>query len=592
MQSPSRRGAMVRPSHLMGRIRLLSDELIDKIAAGEVVERPASVVKELAENSVDAGARNVRVTLTAGGLGSITVADDGQGMSPEDAALAMRRHATSKLRDEEGLFQIATKGFRGEALPSIASVSRFALLTSEPGATAGTRVTLEGGGELRVEEGPAPGGTRIEVQELFFNTPARRKFLKRESTELGHCEEAVIRLALAHPEVGFFVDHDGRRLFASPGAADAKERLVAALGPEVGPHLLAIEERRLGVTVGGFVASPEHTLPNARGLYTFVNRRYIRDRGLIAAVQRAFQESLPPGRQPVAVVAIELDPRAVDVNVHPQKLEVRFADPRSVQEAVISAISRALKAAPWRRSPSQPVEAEAGAHYAQAVERFLTRAQAAPAFFEPPPSLALDQRPAFGTARPGAGEAFPPGWFSALRYVGELARRFWLCEAPGGTLAVLDPRAVVERVRLQALLDRFRAGTLAGAPATLFSARVDLPAAQAKALLAAAAGLEALGVELEPFGQTSLAVKRVPAELEGADLQALLGELAGLDQLGAAALKVMASHASAQPRRSLSHDEIGALLGRLDEVDFGVSCLHGRVVVFELPLLDLEARAR
>ena len=330
----------------MGRIKLLSADLINKIAAGEVVERPASVVKELAENAIDAKATTIRVQLSEGGLNAITIIDDGHGMSAEDARLSLERHATSKLADQEALFQILTKGFRGEALPTIASVSRFMLQTSEPGSVCGTKVFFDESGAMIVEDAAALGGTRIDVLDLFYNTPARRKFLKRESTELAHCEEAIIRLSLAHPEVGFSVEHGERLLFSSPTTmADPKERISAALGVEVGPHLLAIEERTLGVTVTGFVASPELTFATARGLYTFVNHRYIRDRGLNSAIQRSFQDSLPPGRQPVAVIHIELDPRAVDVNVHPQKLEVRFADPRSVQLAVATAISRALKAA-------------------------------------------------------------------------------------------------------------------------------------------------------------------------------------------------------------------------------------------------------
>jgi DNA mismatch repair protein MutL len=395
----------------MGRIHRLSNELINQIAAGEVVERPASVVKELAENAVDAQATVVRVQLAEGGLGAISVSDDGHGMSASDALLCLERHATSKLVDAEGLFHIVTKGFRGEALPSIASVSRFTLTTSEPGAPEGTRVRVEGGAAAQVEPVAPSPGTRIDVDELFFNTPARRKFLKRASTELTHCEEAVVRLALAHPEVGFFLEHGGRPLLSSPATADLRERIGALLGAAVLPHLLPIDEHRLGVSVTGFVASPEFTLPTARALYTFVNQRYVRDRGVNSAVQRAFQETLPPGRQPLTVIFIDLDTRAVDVNVHPQKLEVRFADPRSVQEALSAAIGRALKAAPWRQGMEGPAEPGLQAQYAQAVERFLNRSQegtllptgAAPALG----ALEAGRAP-FGTLRPSLNDAPPP----------------------------------------------------------------------------------------------------------------------------------------------------------------------------------------
>ncbi len=582
----------------MGRIHRLSEELINQIAAGEVVERPASVVKELAENAVDAGATQVRVQITKGGLESIVIIDDGHGMSREDALLALERHATSKLRDFDGLSRIRTKGFRGEAVPAIASVSRFVLRTSEPGATVGTQVTVEGGKAPVVEDCAPPGGTRIEVHELFFNTPARREFLKRESTEFGHCEDAVLRLALPHPGVGFHLEHDGKVRFSSPAALDgARERVATALGPEAAPHLLAIEERRLGVVVTGFVASPEFTLPNARGLSTFVNLRYIRDRGLNAAVQRAYQDSLPPGRQPVAAIFIDVDPATVDVNVHPQKLEVRFSDPRQVQEAVGAAISRALKAAPWRQSPSQPVEAEAQAHYAQAVDRFLSRLQDPAPFLAPQAAFSLGEaqgRASFGTARPGLNEAPPEGYFGALRVLGELGRRFWVCEGRGGTLVVIDPLAVAERVVLQELVEAYRDGTAGAASGSLFSATVTLPEKERAWLVAHAEVLLRLGVEVEPFGGETLAVRRVPASLETADVRLVLLDVARvLGEGGApeAALAVLARHGALARGRSGTEDERRRLLVALDACDFSVPCERQRVVVQELPLLELESRA-
>jgi len=424
----------------MDRIHRLSETLINQIAAGEVVERPASVVKELCENAVDAGAHTVRVRLAKGGLELISVTDDGCGMSRGDARLSLERHATSKLADAEGLSSIVTKGFRGEALPSIASVSRFTLTTAEPGAPKGTRLELTGGAELAVADAAPIAGTQIDVADLFFNTPARRKFLKRESTELGHCEEAVVRLALAHPEIGFFLEHEGRAIITSPPTAALEERIAALLGTEVLPHLLKVEERRLGVSVTGLVASGEMTLPTARGLYTFVNHRYVRDRGVTSAVQRAFQDTLPPGRQPITVLFLEVDPAQVDVNVHPQKLEVRFADPRSIQDVLAAGIGKALGSASWRQAQGEPTAA-VHAHYALAVERFLARAkEGAPLQGDPGVPVAHDgPRAPYGTARPSLNEAPPPGYFGQLRFVGELGHRFWLCEGAGGTLVVVHP---------------------------------------------------------------------------------------------------------------------------------------------------------
>ncbi|HEX8438686.1 DNA mismatch repair endonuclease MutL [Archangium sp.] len=616
----------------MARIALLSDALINKIAAGEVVERPASVVKELVENSIDAASRTVRVSLEKGGLGRITISDDGHGMGREDARLCLERHATSKLRQLDDLFTINTKGFRGEALPAIASVSRFSLHTAEPNAEVGTRVVVEGGAEPVVEDAPPRVGTVITVEDLFFNTPARRKFMRRESTELQHAEEAVIRLALAHPDVSFFVDHAGQQLFTSPASpGDPRERIAAALGPGVHPHLVPVEERRLGVTVTGHIASPEYTLPNARGIYTFVNRRYIRDRGLNSAIQRAFQEFLAAGRQPVVVLFIDMDPRAVDVNVHPQKLEVRFADAKGVGDTVNAAIVRALRAAPWLNSKGDGLSAEQprqAAHYAMAVERFLTRAQEAswggplplpgtqdapgpaPSPFAPgstpPPGssfapvlpLPPGRSPAFGQAQPQLNEAPPPGYFGALRPMGVLGERFHVCEGPGGTLVVLDAHAALERVRLMT----FQRALEQDKPPvpTLFGATVELPVSVAKALVEGREALARLGLEVEPFGGTTLALKALPPALVGADARALLEALAralppsgsALDAVSLAeALRVLACHAARHAEGQLSDGKLRALLGELDAADFHPSCIHGTVVVLEVPLLELERRA-
>ncbi len=613
------------------RINRLSDALINKIAAGEVVERPASVVKELCENALDAGATTLRVALAAGGSKLISISDDGHGMSREDAILSMERHATSKLRELDDLFHILTMGFRGEALPSIASVSRFTLHTAEPHAQVGTRIVVEGGGAMQVEDAPPRVGTVVTVEDLFFNTPARRKFMRREDTEAKHAEEAVIRLALARPDVSFFMEHNGQPVFTSPACeADPRERIAAALGTESHPHLFPVEERRLGVTVTGFIASPEYTLPNARGLYTFVNRRYVRDRALISSVQRPYQEFLPAGRQPVVVLFLEVDPATVDVNVHPQKIEVRFSDQRGVTEAVQAAISRVLRAAPWLGAPTdgKAPEPQQAAHYALAVERFLTRAQEAswgaplpvpsvhdasapggfrptPNFVPPPPGTSPafmpsgGVRPSFGQAQPLLNEAPPPGYFGALRPMGLLGGRFHVCEGPGGTLVVLDPHAALERARLTAFHRAVEEGR--GPTPSLFGTTLELPLPAAKALAEGREALTRLGFDVEPFGGTSFALKSVPPGLEGAEPKALLEALSrALPPRGsppdtvalAEALRVMACHAARCADTTLTDAQLRALLGELDRADFHPACLHGTVVVLEMPLLELERRAR
>jgi len=606
----------------MARIARLSNDLINKIAAGEVVERPASVVKELVENSLDAGARTVQVSLEGGGLQRIVISDDGHGMGREDALLCLERHATSKLRELDDLQNLSSKGFRGEAIPAIAAVSRFTLHTAEPGAEVGTRVTVEGGGAPQVEDAPPRPGTAITVDELFYNTPARLKFMRRGETELKHVEEAVIRIALAHPDVSFLVEHGGLPLFTSPACPDdPTERIAAALGADVHPHLFPVEERRLGVSVTGFVASPEYTLPTARGIYTFVNQRYVRDRGLISSIQRAYQEYLPSGRQPLVVLYLDVDPHTVDVNVHPQKLEVRFSDGRGVYDTVLAAIVRTLRAAPWLGAAAPEADPQRqAAHYAQAVERFLTRAQEAvwggpmplptaadapsmgapPAPGTPPPPVPMGGRaPSFGMALPLLNEAPPPGYFGALKPMGVLGDRFQVCEGPGGTLVVLDRHAALERARLMDFHHLLEEGK--GPAPSLFGTTVELALPVAKALMGGRDALARLGLDVEPFGGTSFALKSVPPGLEGVDPRALLESLAhALPPAGASldavelaeALRVMACHAAQVSADKLTDAQLRALLGELDRADFHPTCRHGTVVVLEMPLLELERRAR
>jgi len=582
----------------MGRIARLSDELVNEIAAGEVVERPASVVKELCENSIDAGARSIRVSLRGGGLSLVQVVDDGSGMSREDALLSLERHATSKLRDFDGLYAIRTLGFRGEALPSIAAVSRFTLETSEPGAAAGTRVHAEGG-SAEAEDAAPSGGTSIRVADLFFNTPARRKFLKREETELKHAQEAAVRLALAYPEIAFQVEHEGRALFASAAGAELRERIAAAVGTEVHPHLLDVDERRLGLRVRGLVAGPEFSLSNARGLYTFVNRRYVRDRGLTSAIQRAFADGLAPGRQPVAALFIDIEPSEVDVNVHPQKLEVRFADPRGVYEAVLAGVARALGSQP--RPGGMPAQSSSPAEYAFAVERFLSRARELQATGLPFP-IAEDRPsdarpPAFGQARPGINEAPPPGYFGKLRWIGALAGRFWICEGAGGTLVVLDPHAARERAILSRLRAAFGKNREEG-QGSLFTAQAELAPEVMKTVIARRGGLSKIGVEVEPFGSNAVRITSAPVRIDSLRAGELLGSLASADpgevapdhvDAYAEGLRLLACHgAGADAIAEPTEEARRALFAELEAADFSAPAKHRAVVALQVPLLELE----
>jgi DNA mismatch repair protein MutL len=578
----------------MPRVQILSDELINQIAAGEVVERPASVLKELGENALDAGARSIRVAVRGGGIEALSVTDDGCGMPPDDAQRALLRHATSKLREERDLLALTTLGFRGEALAAISAVSRLTLTTAETKAVASTRIVSEGGQVLRVEESAPVPGTRIEVEDLFFNVPARRKFLKRLETETKHLEEAWLRLALAHPQVGFFLDVDGERRLSAPPTDDLRERLALAVGTEVYPHLLPLEERQLGLRVHGFVASPEFSLSNARGLYTFVNGRYVRDRGLIAALQRGLGGALPPGRQPVALIFLELDPAMVDVNVHPQKTEVRFADGRGVSDALHAAVSRAIRSVPWQNSSGSGFESPASpAHYAQAVERFLARAQS-PVAADGPPPFGASSAPA-----PGINEASPAGYFSSLRFLAQLGTQFLVMEGPGSTLVVLDAHAISERLHAERFWSRLESSNAHAPTSGLGGGTVQIARAERARLLEQGPHLERLGIELEAFDGDTLALRAVPPALLGADLTDLLTELASVlpgpgdapDDFFGEAISLLSCFAAGHEKRERAEEEVRSWMRALELSPPRPGLRHTRCVVLEVPQLELLRRA-
>jgi DNA mismatch repair protein MutL len=599
----------------MPRIQVLPPGLVNQIAAGEVVERPASVVKELVENALDAGAHAISVDVEEGGLALVRVADDGCGMDRDDALLALERHATSKLRDAAGLAAIATMGFRGEAIPAIASVSRFRLDTAPAEDGHGTRVEVDGGAPPQLEAVARPRGTTIEVRDLFFNTPARRKFMRAGPTEAGHVTEAVVRLALARPDVSFQLRSGGRLALATRAGEPLAERAIHALGREAHRHLVPVDGERGGVRVRGVVCSPDHSEATARSVYLFVNGRWVRDRSAAHAVLRAFAGTLPAGRHPAGILFVEVPHGRVDVNVHPQKHEVRFAEPREVQDAIFHAVAGALRTAPWlgRGSASAPpVAGEAVAALAGDGASPVEEAAGVLAWARgtrPPEGsgamLPLPRLDAGGTAPlafPVAAEdgvARPPGYFGALRFVGQHARTYLVCEAPGGALVVVDQHASHERLLFHRLREAFRARAVPVQP-FLLPQVVTVPPAAARALEGGLEDLRRLGLDVEPFGGDAFAVKGAPAALGGVDLPALLGDLAGqlaevergsaMDDAFHDLLATMACHAAVRANQDLSEEEARALLDGLDAIDFKARCPHGRPVVFELPLAELERR--
>ena len=590
------------------RIQVLPETLANQIAAGEVIERPAAAVKELVENALDAGASRIEVDLQDGGLKLVRVRDDGAGMGREDARLSLQRHATSKLRRKEELFAIATYGFRGEALPSIAAVSRFTLLTCEPAAPAGTRIEVEGGRILSIEEAGAPPGTTVEARDLFWNVPARRKFLRRAATEQAHAIEAVLRLALPRPGVDFTLRDAGRVLLRlPPGEATPvqAQRAEEALGREVRGRLLPFAAEIRGVRASGLAASPAIERSNAGAVWLFVNGRAVRDRQLTHAVLRAYGEVMPHGRYPAALVFLEVPPAELDVNVHPAKAEVRLADGRAAYEAITAGLRPVLASGAWlpldgtaqvapARTYVMETNADRAGRVAEALQRYGARAP--------------DERPGWGadhsTSTSPRAQPYlisPAPFFSGLRYLGQLHRTYLVCEGPRG-LVLIDQHAAHERMNYQRLR-RAAADRSAQVQVLLAPIVLQLAPAAAARIAEGKDDLASIGLELEPFGGGAAAIKALPAPLSFLDATALSGLLAdladelsargrgeSLDRLRDALLARAACHASVRAHDALGDGEARALLDALDATDYGARCAHGRPVVAEWPAAEIEKR--
>ncbi|MCB9593493.1 MAG: DNA mismatch repair endonuclease MutL [Sandaracinaceae bacterium] len=587
---------------MASRIRVLDDALADQIAAGEVVERPASVVKELIENAIDAGARTITVEIQAGGTVDITVGDDGQGMSPEDASLAIRRHATSKIQSLDDLMRIATLGFRGEALPSIASVSRFELSTREPDAVGGTRVRVDGGAEAVVDPiGRAPG-TTVRVRDLFFNVPARRKFLKSIGTESARVSEVVRRAALAHPEIRFVLRRDGRRSGEYLPAGSRRERARMVLGDAT--RLDAIDGDRDGVRVDAMLGAPEKARAGAGALHLFVNGRAVKDRALSRAVAFAYGSVLPPGRYPVGVVHVDVDPSEVDVNVHPQKSEVRFARGRDVLDAITRVLASGLGTSAW----SGPAARGSG-FWSDRLGGEPPPAASSPEPSPPEadpwglaPAASMEPR-SYQPAAPvpyvhDAPLLAEEGFFASLRVLGQTRKMLIVCEGRDG-LHVIDQHAADERVRFDALHRAYRERAVP-IQRMLMPDRVEVTEAEAVLCEERREELLGFGLDVAPIGPTTVAVHGVPSLVSRASPERLLHDVlvelarAGERAFGDAvdmALATMACHGAIRAGDPLSVEECRALLRSMDAVDdFGGHCPHGRPVIYSVGFSELERK--
>jgi len=587
----------------MSAIRVLPELLINQIAAGEVIERPASALKELLENSLDAGAQAISVELAAGGVKLVSVTDDGSGIARDDLKLALARHATSKIASLDDLEHVGSLGFRGEALASIASVSRMELTSRRSDDRHAWRVAAEGPTLSPPEPATLPRGTRIDVRELYFNTPARRKFLKSEQTEFAHCEEAFRRIALSRPDVAFSLTHNGRaRLQVKPQPLAA--RIAAVLGDDFGAGALDVEESGGQIAIRGAISSPAHAKGTRDAQYFFVNGRCIRDKLVAHAIRQAYADVLHHDRHPAFVLFLDIDPQLVDVNVHPAKAEVRFRDSRAVHQFIFHALHKTLSrpagndntnpvpapaAAPYFPSsppPSMPqyrgqgsislgVAQPAGAYAAM----FASAAPAAAATLEAPPPL------------PPTGDEHPLGYALA-----QLAGIYILAENSKG-LIIIDMHAAHERIMYEKLKNALDGQAIPMQPLLVpvhFNAEA-LDVATAEDELEA---LQGLGFDIAPAGPGALIVRGVPALLADADAQALaLDVLHEVREYGASRiaterrnelLGTIACHAAVRANRKLTVPEMNALLRDMEATERSGQCNHGRPTWHAFSVADLD----
>ena len=585
-------------------IRRLPSELVNRIAAGEVVERPASALKELVENALDAGAASVSVRLAAGGLDLVEVVDNGSGMTPSDIHLALERHATSKLPDDH-IENVVSFGFRGEALPSIASVARVTI-DSRFGSADGWRVIIDHG--VAAGEGPTacPPGTRVRVEGLFDKVPVRRKFLRSPRAEYAACLDVVRRLAMARPDVAFSLDHDGRRSL-SVQPSDAATRVAALLDSQLDQHGIGIDLVRDGLRLGGVASLPTFNRGMADHQYLFVNHRPVKDRLLVGALRAAYRDLLPRDRHPVAALFLEVPGELVDINVHPAKTEVRFRDPSVVRGLIVGGLRNALDEAGHRSAARSQFAAPVA--WTSDLDRralggtdrasFFARGQGLGGASPPPFASVSDQTSVFASLAPQARAepaTAPVPSFPLGVARGQVAATYIVAEAEDG-LVIVDQHAAHERLVLERMKRAGQGGEVAR-QALLIAQVVDLDEPDCDRLEAAADALATLGLEIERFGPEAMLVRATPAPLGNTDASALLADLAAeLAELGTAlALKdrldhvaaTIACHGSVRAGRILSVAEMNALLREMEVTPHSGQCNHGRPTWVKLAHADIE----
>lgn len=560
----------------MGKIKALLPEVISLIAAGEVVERPASVVKELIENSLDAGSREIKIEIQSGGKKLIRIIDDGEGMTPEDARSAIQRYSTSKIESAEDLFAIDSFGFRGEALSSIASVSRMKIVTRKDNTWGGVEINIEGGEVKESKEVGCPPGTLVEARDLFFNIPARLKFLKSQGTELSSIGELVAKIALANPQTHFQLFHDGKPLAHYPIRENLSSRLAEALGREAAEQLYFFEYKNGRVEIHGYAGEPGLTRSNARGIYLFVNRRPVHDRLLSHAVLEAYRHLIPKDRYPVTILFVEVHPSDVDVNVHPSKWEVKFLDSATVHRSVLLSIRRLLEKAPWLREKGEWKELKE-----------------TPGIYIPPQSKSAGPliQEAFGEETWG-GKKF----ISQISFLGQIDKTYLLFKSSEG-LTLVDQHAAHERILWERLWQEFSSETI-HRQSLLFPEIVEFSFGDAKAAEEHLLDLGRMGFEVIPSGGRTFWIKAVPEILASREpiqaLKEMIGQISSwgkevdLQSSFDALINMMACRGAVPAFQDMNEQEAVTLLDDLKKCVSPSRCPHGRPTLLKITIADLE----
>jgi len=585
------------------RITVLPEQVASKIAAGEVIERPSSIVKELLENALDAGATDITIELRGGGKEMIRIADNGAGIDPGDVPLAFERHATSKILTVDDLYDVRSFGFRGEALPSIAAVSRVELATRRRGDVAGTRIVVENGRIRESEAVGCPEGTTITVSRIFDSLPVRKKFLRQDATEQGHCLDIIVRVLMPHSTVRARVLTGSKTLLEIPRTESLHDRIVLLLGSDLRNHLIAIEGNSAGMRLSGFVSRPDFTRSSTRSMFFYVNGRYVRDPLLSQSVMNAYRNLLEARKYPACALFIELPPESIDVNVHPSKLEVRFRRPQDIRDLLMGGLAAALSGV--RPSAlSSPTFPQPGRTFApgrtgvyEALRRYSLSAGIAARQPMAPASSAVEDVPDFG----GGQDALFPGTagerervaFSGLDYLGQIEGTYLVLSAPG-VLILLDQHAAHERILFERLKQSMAGGL--EVQSLLIPEVLEMNPRDFSLLIASSDLLRLAGVEVDAFGENTAVVKSIPTLIGQADVKGLVREiLDGISESGIPQdekrnriLIGMACRGAIKAHQTLSDDEVKSLCRDLDSIPFASNCPHGRPVFIELPAAVIE----